>query len=143
VTTGVRFHPFESLVSAGIKMTAVAALGAPAVSVVVFEILLNASSMFSHGNVSVPLAVDAAARKVLVTPDMHRVHHSTLPSEHNMNFGFNLSLWDRVFRTYRAQPARGHEQMAIGLGYDVRQACAITEALLIPFTGRRPSVTSR
>lgn len=115
VTTGLRFHPIEALISLVVKMTAVLALGAPALAVVAFEVALNATSMFNHGNVRLPRALDAALRTVLVTPDMHRIHHSSRADELNANFGFNLSWWDRLFRTYRAQPAAGHESMVIGL----------------------------
>jgi len=114
-TTGVRFHPLEILLSMGLKMAVVAALGAPAEGVVLFEILLNASALFNHANLRLPPAVDALLRAVLVTPDMHRVHHSIRPEETHSNFGFCLSLWDRLLGTYRAQPAAGHERMVLGL----------------------------
>jgi len=116
VTTGVRFHPLEIALSMGIKLVVIAALGAPAVGVLLFEVLLNATSMFSHGNVHLPEGLDRALRWVLVTPEMHRVHHSVVPRETNSNFGFNLSVWDRLFGTYRPQPAAGHEAMTIGIG---------------------------
>lgn len=115
VTTGARFHPGEILLSMAIKLAAVAALGPPAVSVLIFEVLLNATSMFNHGNVRLPGWMDRILRRVVVTPDMHRVHHSVLPNETNSNFGFNLSWWDRLFGTYRAQPRDGQETMTIGL----------------------------
>jgi len=115
VTTGVRFHPFEILLSMVIKLGAVAALGAPAVAVLIFEVLLNATSMFNHGNVRLPAALDRLMRWIVVTPEMHRVHHSITPRETNSNFGFNLPWWDRCFGTYRAEPAAGHEQMIIGI----------------------------
>jgi sterol desaturase/sphingolipid hydroxylase (fatty acid hydroxylase superfamily) len=115
VTTGVRFHPFEIVLSMVIKLGIVAALGAPAAAVVIFEVLLNATSMFNHGNVRIPTQIDRALRWLLVTPDMHRVHHSVVPRETNSNFGFNLPWWDRLFGTYRAQPAAGHERMTIGI----------------------------
>jgi sterol desaturase/sphingolipid hydroxylase (fatty acid hydroxylase superfamily) len=115
VTTGVRFHPVEIVLSMIIKMGTVAALGAPAVGVVLFEVLLNASSLFSHGNVRLPAQVDGMLRRVVVTPEMHRVHHSVIPRETDSNFGFNLSCWDRLFGTYRAQPSAGHESMTIGI----------------------------
>lgn len=116
VSTGVRFHPIEILLSLLIKIAAVAALGAPPVAVVVFEVLLNVTSMFNHGNVRMPAALDRVLRFVLVTPDMHRVHHSVLPRETNSNFGFNFAIWDRLFGTYRAQPVEGHLGMTIGIG---------------------------
>ena len=115
VTTGLRFHPIEILLSMGVKLMVVVALGAPAVAVLVFEVLLNATAMFNHANLRLPERLDRALRLVLVTPDMHRVHHSVVPRETNSNFGFNLAVWDRLFGTYRAQPAAGHEAMAIGI----------------------------
>jgi len=115
VSTGARFHPFEIVLSMVIKLGVVVALGAPAVAVLIFEVLLNATSMFNHGNVRIPMQLDRALRCVLVTPDMHRVHHSVAPRETNSNFGFNLPWWDRLFGTYRAQPAAGHEGMTIGI----------------------------
>lgn len=115
VTTGSRFHPIEILLSMAIKLGVVAALGTPAVAVLIFEVLLNATSMFNHGNVRLPQRLDAALRLAVVTPDMHRVHHSVVPREANSNFGFNLPLWDRLFGTYRAQPQAGHEAMTIGI----------------------------
>ena len=114
-TTGVRFHPAEILLSMLIKLAAVTALGAPAVVVVVFEIALNATSLFNHSNLRLPAAADGALRKLLVTPDMHRVHHSVHRHEHDSNYGFNLSWWDHLFGSYRAQPADGHTTMQIGL----------------------------
>jgi sterol desaturase/sphingolipid hydroxylase (fatty acid hydroxylase superfamily) len=115
VTTGARFHPLEILLSMGIKLVVVVALGTPAVAVLIFEVLLNATSMFNHGNVQLPERVDRVLRWLVVTPDMHRVHHSVLPRETNSNFGFNLPWWDRLLGTYRAQPAAGHEGMTIGI----------------------------
>ena len=115
VTTGARFHPFEILLSLGIKFLVIAALGAPAVSVLVFEILLNGTSMFNHSNVRVPAAVERVLRCLVVTPDLHRVHHSILRHETDSNFGFNLPWWDWLFRTYRAQPEAGHDDMTLGL----------------------------
>lgn len=115
VTTGARFHPIEILLSMGIKFGVVAALGAPAVAVLIFEVLLNATSMFNHSNVRMPASLDRVLRWIVVTPDMHRVHHSVVVRETNSNFGFNLSWWDRLFGTYRDQPAAGHEAMTIGI----------------------------
>lgn len=115
VTTGARFHPGEILLSLGIKFLVIAALGAPAGSVLVFEVLLNATSMFNHSNVRVPESVERVLRWLVVTPDMHRVHHSVLRRETDSNFGFNLPWWDRLFRTYRAQPEAGHDGMTLGL----------------------------
>jgi sterol desaturase/sphingolipid hydroxylase (fatty acid hydroxylase superfamily) len=133
-TTGVRFHPLESLLSIGVKLAAVATLGAPPESVVAFELLLNATSLFNHANLRLPPALDGALRLVLVTPDMHRVHHSRDPSEHNRNFGFNLPWWDRLLGTYRAQPASTHEAMALGIeGVRGAEALRLDRLLLQPF----------
>jgi len=114
-TTGLRFHPIEILLSVVIKMMVVLALGAPAVAVLTFEVLLNATAIFNHANLRLPERLDRILRLVLVTPDMHRVHHSVVPRETNSNFGFNLAVWDRLFGTYRAQPAAGHAGMVIGI----------------------------
>ncbi|MEM1438758.1 MAG: sterol desaturase family protein [Pseudomonadota bacterium] len=114
-TTGVRFHPAEIIVSLLWKLIVVTALGAPVLGVVIFEIVLSATSLFNHGNVRMPGRVDAALRRVIVTPDMHRVHHSSAVAETDSNFGFNLSVWDRWFGSYRSQPAAGHREMQIGL----------------------------
>lgn len=116
VTTGLRFHPVEILLSMIIKLMVVVALGAPAVAVLAFEVLLNATAMFNHANLRLPERLDRMLRLVVVTPDMHRVHHSVVPRETNSNFGFSLAVWDRVFGTYRDQPAAGHEAMTIGIG---------------------------
>lgn len=115
-TTGVRFHPAEIVLSMGWKLVVVVALGAPAAGVIVFEVVLSATSLFNHGNVRMPAAADRWLRRLIVTPDMHRVHHSSRVDETDSNFGFNLSAWDRLFGSYRAQPAAGHEAMEIGLG---------------------------
>jgi len=115
VTTGARFHPFEIMLSVAIKMGVIILVGAPAVAVLIFEVLLNATSMFNHSNVMLPLGLDRVLRWVVVTPDMHRVHHSIAPYETNSNFGFNLPWWDRLLGTYRDQPETGHREMAIGI----------------------------
>ncbi|MDX9861175.1 MAG: sterol desaturase family protein [Rhodospirillales bacterium] len=115
VTTGARFHPIEILLSMAIKMAVVAALGAPAVGVVIFEVLLNATSMFNHANLKLPRRLDRVLRWLVVTPDMHRVHHSAIRRETDSNFGFNLPWWDRLLGTYRDQPEKGHDGMTIGL----------------------------
>ena len=114
-STGLRFHPLESLLSTAFKIALVVALGASAVAVMTFEILLNVSAMFNHANLRLPVGVDARLRRVLVTPDMHRIHHSAVPAELNRNFGFALPWWDWLCGTYRDQPAAGHETMAVGL----------------------------
>jgi sterol desaturase/sphingolipid hydroxylase (fatty acid hydroxylase superfamily) len=115
VTTGVRFHPIEIILSMVIKLAVIGALGTPAIAVLIFEVLLNATSMFSHSNISMPAPIDRVLRWLVVTPDMHRVHHSILPHETNSNFGFNAPWWDRLFGTYREKPAAGHQDMTIGI----------------------------
>ncbi len=115
VTTGVRFHPIEILLSMLIKMAMVALVGIPAGAVVAFEVVLNATSMFNHSNAAMPAWLDRVVRLLVVTPDMHRVHHSVVRAETDSNFGFNLPWWDRLFGTYRAAPAAGHDGITIGL----------------------------
>ena len=115
VTTGARFHPLEIALSMLIKLSVVGALGAPAVAVLIFEVLLNGIAMFNHSNIRLPTHMDRVLRWFIVTPDMHRVHHSVVVRETNSNFGFNLPWWDRLFGTYRDQPAAGHEAMTIGI----------------------------
>jgi len=115
VTTGARFHPIEILLSLAIKFFVIVALGIPALAVLLFEIALNATSMFNHSNVRMPLPVERVLRWLVVTPDMHRVHHSIVRRETDSNFGFNFPWWDRLLRTYRAQPEAGHERMTIGI----------------------------
>ncbi|KTC83777.1 sterol desaturase family protein [Legionella brunensis] len=115
VTTGIRFHPIEIILSLFIKFCVIILLGAPALGVLIFEVLLNASSMFNHGNIRIPFVLDKIIRWIVVTPDMHRIHHSDIPNETNSNFGFNFSIWDRVFGTYTDQPRLGHEKMTIGI----------------------------
>ncbi len=134
VSTGLRFHPFEIIVSMLFKALVVVLLGAPVVAVIAFEVILNTLSMFNHSNVRMPLKVDACLRLFIVTPDMHRVHHSWLPQETDSNFGFNLSWWDRLFGTYRGQPSQGHTGMTIGLA-EFRQLAdlRIDKLLLQPF----------
>ena len=132
VTTGTRFHPIEIILSMGIKLGAVAAMGVPAVAVLAFEVLLNATSIFNHSNVRIPAWVDRGLRWIVVTPDMHRVHHSILAPETNSNFGFNLPWWDRLFGTYRDQPAAGHLGMTIGIEQfrepaEQRLGCMLTQ----------------
>lgn len=135
-TTALRFHPVEILLSMAIKLAVVAALGAPPVAVVVFEILLNAAALFNHANIALPARVDRWLRLVLVTPDMHRVHHSIDPVETNSNFGFSVPWWDRLFGTYRAQPAAGHTAMRIGLTrFRSARDQWIDRLLLQPFRG--------
>jgi sterol desaturase/sphingolipid hydroxylase (fatty acid hydroxylase superfamily) len=137
VTTGARFHPIEIVLSMVIKLAAVVVLGAPPVAVVIFEVVLNATAMFNHGNLRLPAGVDRVLRLIVVTPDMHRVHHSVDPAETNSNFGFNLPWWDRLLGTYRAQPAAGHEGMTIGIE-QFREAgdLRLDRMLIQPFRGR-------
>ncbi|MBI5484330.1 MAG: sterol desaturase family protein [Deltaproteobacteria bacterium] len=115
VTTGNRFHPVEIVISIWIKLAAVALFGPPVIAVIIFEVVLNATSQFNHGNILIPETVDRWLRLVVVTPDMHRIHHSVIPRETNSNFGFNLPWWDRLCGTYRPQPEQGHTGMSIGL----------------------------
>ena len=138
VTTGARFHPFEIILSMLIKFATIMVLGPPIVAVVIFEVLLNATAMFNHGNVRLPLALDRVLRWVVVTPDMHRVHHSVEDDEANSNFGFNLPWWDRALGTYRDQPRAGHEHMTIGIhSYrDPRLVSWIHGMLWLPFIGK-------
>lgn len=136
VTTGLRFHPVEILLSMGIKLVVVAALGPPAVAVLVFEVLLNGTSMFNHGNVRIPKGVDRVLRWFVVTPDMHRVHHSIHRNETNSNFGFNLPWWDRLLGTYRAQPREGHQGMTIGIEqFRTRRDLRLDRMLIQPLRG--------
>jgi sterol desaturase/sphingolipid hydroxylase (fatty acid hydroxylase superfamily) len=137
VTTGIRFHPVEIILSMGIKMVVVILLGAPALAVIVFEILLNATSLFNHGNVRFPRSLDRIFRLFVVTPEMHRVHHSVLIKEYNSNFGFNLPWWDHLMGTYRDQPVAGHEAMTIGLAlYRDPKRLTLLWLLVLPFMGR-------
>ncbi len=150
VTTGARFHPIEILLSMVIKLGVVAALGAPPEAVLIFEVLLNATSMFNHGNVRLAASLDSVLRLLVVTPEMHRVHHSIVPRETNSNFGFNFPWWDRLFGTYQAQPQAGHLAMMIGIEQfrDPRELW-LDRMLLQPFRdddrlyplGRREGVT--
>lgn len=136
VTTGLRFHPVEILLSMGLKLGVVAALGPPAVAVLIFEVLLNATSMFNHGNVRLPRRLDRRLRWLVVTPDMHRVHHSVHPEETNSNFGFNLPWWDRLLGTYRDQPRDGHEAMTIGIEqFRTRHDLRLDQMLVQPLRG--------
>ena len=138
VTTGARFHPIEIALSMLIKLAVIAVLGPPAVAVMIFEVILNATAMFNHSNIRLPGAVDRGLRALIVTPDMHRVHHSIEDHETNSNFGFNLSWWDRLFGTYQAQPDAGHEHMTLGIR-DYREPKLVTDLpgmLVLPFVGK-------
>jgi sterol desaturase/sphingolipid hydroxylase (fatty acid hydroxylase superfamily) len=137
LTTGARFHPIEIILSMLIKFAVIAALGPPVVAVILFEVILNAMAMFNHANVRLPIGVDRVLRRFVVTPDMHRVHHSVEDDETNSNFGFNLSLWDRLLGTYRDQPRAGHEGMTIGIrGHrEPNRVDRLDGMLVLPFVG--------
>ncbi|WP_298856106.1 sterol desaturase family protein [uncultured Ruegeria sp.] len=135
-TTGLRFHPLEILISMGIKLAVVAALGPPAVAVLLFEVVLNATALFNHANIDLPRPLDRILRWIIVTPDMHRVHHSIDPRETNSNFGFNLPWWDRLLGTYVAQPAKGHKGMVVGIKlFRTRRDLWLDRMLIQPFLG--------
>ena len=138
VTTGARFHTLEIILSMLIKFATILLLGPPVVAVIIFEVLLNAMAMFNHGNVGLPKTLDNFLRWFVVTPDMHRVHHSIEDDETNSNFGFNLSWWDRLFGTYRDQPRAGHTGMTIGIhNYTEPKQCSwISGMLIMPFKGK-------
>ena len=142
ITTGLRFHPIEIILSMVLKLGAVVAMGAPAVGVLIFEVLLNATAVFNHSNMRLPLGLDRVLRWFVVTPDMHRVHHSVAADEANSNFGFNLPWWDRLLGTYRDQPRAGHEGMTIGIHsvHNPRTAEWLDGMLVtIPFRGGTPT----
>jgi len=138
VTTGARFHPIEIVLSMLVKFAVIILLGPPLVAVVIFEVILNMLSMFNHANARLPLPLDRVLRWLIVTPDMHRVHHSHLQHETNSNFGFNLSIWDRLFGTYRDQPQDGHTNMVIGIDTwrDAAHCVHLPGLLLMPFRGK-------
>jgi sterol desaturase/sphingolipid hydroxylase (fatty acid hydroxylase superfamily) len=135
VTTAVRFHPFEAIISMGIKSLAILLLGIGPLAFLVFEIILSSTSLFNHGNLRLPAVVDRILRLVIVTPDMHRVHHSVIAEEQNRNFGFNLPWWDYLFGTYKAQPEQGHQGMVIGTrSFDSIEEQYLAKLLVQPFT---------
>jgi len=138
LTTGARFHPIEIFLSMGIKFATIVVLGPPVVAVIVFEVVLNFMAMFNHANVKLPPGLDRLLRLVVVTPDMHRVHHSVEDDEANSNFGFNLAIWDRLFGTYRAQPRAGHEGMKIGIHkfHDMKDVSWLPGMLMLPLKGK-------
>ena len=137
VTTGLRFHPVEILISIGIKLAAVAVIGPPPLAVVTFEVILNGMAMFNHGNVGLGKSLDSLLRLLVVTQDMHRVHHSVIIRETNSNFGFNLSCWDRIFGTYRPEPAAGQLGMTIGLAqFRDPKRLTLPSMLILPLTDR-------
>lgn len=133
VTTALRFHPVEILASMGLKIGLVYLIGPLALAVVLFEIILNGTAMFNHANLRLPMWLDRAVRLVLVTPDMHRVHHSVHRHEHDSNYGFALSVWDRIFRTYRPMPEDGHDKMVLGLEWQDDKPSRLGWALMLPF----------
>ncbi len=136
LTTGLRFHPIEIIISAGIKMAAAMLFGFSA-AVLIFEVLLNAAAMFNHSNIFIRIGIDRLLRLFVVTPDMHRVHHSVIVKESNSNFGFNFPWWDRIFGTYRPQPIEGHEGMTIGLKeYRNAKRLTLPHLILLPFLNR-------
>jgi len=137
VTTGIRFHPIEILLSLAIKAAAIFVIGAPMAAVLIFELMLNLTSMFNHSNIRIPVVADSLLRLFVVTPDMHRVHHSIDGDESNRNFGFSLPWWDHLFGTYRSQPRMGHQGMTIGISAfrDPRQCVALNGMLSLPFRG--------
>ena len=138
VTTGARFHPIEIILSMLIKFATIAVLGPPVVAVVIFEVVLNATAMFNHSNVRLPIGLDRVVRWIVVTPDMHRVHHSVEDDEANSNFGFNLPWWGRLFGTYKDQPRSGHENMSIGIHTyrDPKLVSLLHGMLWLPFIGK-------
>ena len=133
-STGIRFHPIEIVLSMCWKFVVVLFLGAPVLSVLIFEIVLNGGALFNHSNIKIPLGIDRILRLAIVTPDMHRVHHSIIAEEHNSNYGFNLSIWDRMFSTYVDQPKSGHEGMIIGLDeWQDDKPANLNWTLMVPF----------
>ncbi len=137
VTTGARFHPVEIVLSMLFKFACIVALGAPALAVFLFEVLLNASAMFNHSNIGLSRQLDGWVRKLIVTPDMHRVHHSVQEGETNSNYGFFLSVWDRLFASYIDQPKQGHDAMVIGLKeYQDRRPVSLLWSLKAPFSDK-------
>lgn len=138
VTTGARFHPIEIILSMLIKFATILLLGPAVIAVIIFEVMLNATAMFNHGNISLPKTLDKYLRLILVTPDMHRVHHSIEDDEANSNFGFSLPWWDRLFGTYRDQPRGGHVGMTIGINKyrDPKQVSWLPGMLIMPFVGK-------
>ena len=136
LTTGLRFHPVEIVLSMILKITIIVALGPPVISVLTFEIILNGMAMFNHGNIKLPPPVDRFLRLCVVTPDMHRVHHSVIIRETNSNYGFNFSIWDRLFGTYLAQPSKGHQDMVIGLSqFRDHRRLTLPWLLILPVIG--------
>jgi len=144
VTTAVRFHPIEIALSMLWKIVVIVPLGAPPLAVFLFEVILNSTAMFNHANIALAPWLDRALRLLVVTPDMHRVHHSVLQREHDSNYGFNLSLWDRLFATYRAEPEAGHQRMTIGLApYQSEAPTRLAWSLWLPFRQQKPETRNQ
>lgn len=142
VTSGARFHPVEAIISMAYKLLCIALIGPASLAVFLFEVVLNAASMFNHANVRLPLGMDRALRLFIVTPDMHRVHHSVIERETNSNYSFFLTIWDRMFRTYMAQPEKGHDGMTIGLSeYQDSKPANLFWSLLVPFARKQSPET--
>jgi len=138
VTSGFRFHPIEIIFSMLFKLLCIIALGAPVIAIFTFEVILNASAMFNHSNVKLPLSLDSQLRKIIITPDMHRVHHSAIQQETDTNYGFFLSCWDKLFNTYHAQPKLGHDKMTIGLTeHQTEQPSSLLWCLALPFRSNK------
>ena len=133
VTTAVRFHPFEIIFSMFIKITSIYILGASAIAVIIFEIMLNGMAMFNHANLRIPFRIENILRKFIVTPDLHRIHHSIYIDEHNKNFGFSLSIWDKIFKCYLDQPRDGHKDMKLGLKWQNDKPTKLGWSLWMPF----------
>ena len=133
VTTGFRFHPVEIVASMGLKIILVYALGPPAIAVLLFEVILSGTALFNHANLRLPLWLDRGLRLLIVTPDMHRIHHSTERREHDSNYGFSLSIWDRLFRTYLAAPSAGQDKVTVGLEWQDDRPAKLGWSLMLPF----------
>ena len=133
VSTAIRFHPFEIALSMGLKILLIYILGPAVLAVVLFEVILNGSSMFNHANLAIPKSAEKYLRWFFVTPDMHRIHHSSLREEHDTNYGFALSFWDRIFKTYKSDPFGGHTKMQVGLEWQDDAPARIWWTLLLPF----------
>lgn len=142
VTTGSRFHPVEIIFSMLVKLISIVLIGAPAIAVILFEIILSSMALFNHSNIKLPKPIDRLLRYIFITPDMHRVHHSTQRHEENSNFGFSLSCWDKLFRTYVAQPEKGHLEMTIGNTEfnSEEETVTVSSMLKMPFVKRKRSV---
>lgn len=133
VTTAIRFHPVEIALSMLLKIGLVYLIGPAALAVIIFEVLLNGTAMFNHANINIPKPIDAVLRKLIVTPDMHRIHHSKNRLEHDSNYGFALSIWDRIFGTYKEAPQDGHEKMNVGLEWQDNRTTRLRWTLWLPF----------